>query len=259
MQGLTASQLLEVWERGEARHPLDRALMILSTGDSANPMPDWDSLANLQIGERNRRLLELRAATFGTTIAMATSCPACNEPLEFTIDSKMLTDAAPPLATQSLHLQAGGFDLALRLPTSHDLAMLYKIAGDVDNGMTADPAGLRNILARRCVIDAPHAAGTAASEVPDVLPEDVVAALSDILAQADPLADIRFALSCPKCAQESQQPLDVAAFFWGEIVAQARRLLAEVDTLARAYHWREADILALEPRRRQAYLERVLS
>jgi hypothetical protein len=32
-------------------------------------------------------------------------------------------------------------------------------------------------------------------------------------------------------------------------------MLREVDTLAAAYHWAEADILALSPRRRQAYLE----
>ena len=36
---------------------------------------------------------------------------------------------------------------------------------------------------------------------------------------------------------------------------EATRLLGEVHTLARAYHWREAEILAMSSRRRQAYLE----
>jgi hypothetical protein len=38
---------------------------------------------------------------------------------------------------------------------------------------------------------------------------------------------------------------------------QARRLMAEVAVLARAYHWSEGDILALPPGRRRFYLEAV--
>ena len=42
-----------------------------------------------------------------------------------------------------------------------------------------------------------------------------------------------------------------------ELATQAKRLLREVHFLARAYGWREADILAMSARRRQAYLEMV--
>ncbi|MFC3677427.1 hypothetical protein [Ferrovibrio xuzhouensis] len=246
MQGLTARQLLEVWEQGEVRHPLDRALMILSAAAGLQATSaTWGSLADLSIGERNHRLLELRAATFGPAIAVATACPACGMPLEFTIDSRMLVEAAPPAEAKPLRLQSDGLDLVLRLPTSRDLASLVQ-----DAGMAGDP---RDRLVRRCVVDG------MTPDDPPALSEDVLRALSALLAEADPLADILFALSCPKCEQQSHQPLDVAAFFWAEIVAQARRILAEVDALARVYHWPEADILALEPRRRQAYLERVLS
>ena len=47
----------------------------------------------------------------------------------------------------------------------------------------------------------------------------------------------------------------MAEYLWKEVLIEARRLLREVNALARTYHWREADILALSPRRRQAYLE----
>ena len=50
-------------------------------------------------------------------------------------------------------------------------------------------------------------------------------------------------------------PLDVAAFFWTELNAWAVRLLREIHALASAYGWREADILALSPKRRDLYLE----
>jgi hypothetical protein len=42
---------------------------------------------------------------------------------------------------------------------------------------------------------------------------------------------------------------------WTELRAHARRLLREVDVLARAYGWTEPDVLALDERRRAAYLE----
>ena len=37
----------------------------------------------------------------------------------------------------------------------------------------------------------------------------------------------------------------------------AGRMLLDIHALARAYGWSESDILALPPRRRQAYLELV--
>ena len=45
------------------------------------------------------------------------------------------------------------------------------------------------------------------------------------------------------------------ALLWSEIHAWARQLLRDVHALARAYGWREADILALSPTRRGIYLE----
>ena len=43
-------------------------------------------------------------------------------------------------------------------------------------------------------------------------------------------------------------------FLWNDVDRWARALFGTVDTLARAYGWREADVLALSPRRRRVYL-----
>jgi predicted DNA-binding transcriptional regulator AlpA len=75
------------------------------------------------------------------------------------------------------------------------------------------------------------------------------------MAAADPLADIRLGLICPACGHAWQVLFDIVTFFWSEIDAWARRTLREVHALARAYGWREAEILALTARRRQHYLE----
>ena len=78
---------------------------------------------------------------------------------------------------------------------------------------------------------------------------------AELLQQADPQADLQLALRCPDCGHEWQPPFDIARFLWQELHGWALHLLREVDTLAQAYHWAEADILAMSPRRRQAYLE----
>ena len=77
------------------------------------------------------------------------------------------------------------------------------------------------------------------------------------MGEADGGADGEVELSCPACQHGWSAELDIAAFFWTEIAAQAQRLLREVDALARVYGWREADILAMSAARRQAYLELV--
>ena len=77
------------------------------------------------------------------------------------------------------------------------------------------------------------------------------------MAEADPQADIQLALSCPACGHQWLSTFDIVSFFWSEINAWAYRILREVHILASAYGWREADILAMSPYRRQLYLEMV--
>ena len=75
--------------------------------------------------------------------------------------------------------------------------------------------------------------------------------------EADPQAEIILVFSCQGCARRWEMLFDIAHFFWNEIAAEARRLLREIDALARAYGWSEREILSLSARRRQSYLELV--
>jgi len=75
------------------------------------------------------------------------------------------------------------------------------------------------------------------------------------MAKADPQAEVLITMQCPACPHQWSAPLDIGAFFWAELNAWATRMLREVHLLAAAYGWREPDILALSPRRRQLYLE----
>jgi hypothetical protein len=89
------------------------------------------------------------------------------------------------------------------------------------------------------------------------LPDSVIDSVVEHMAQVDAQADVQLALTCPVCDQQWQATFDIAAFFWSEINAWAHRILHEVHTLASAYGWREADILAISPGRRQIYLDMV--
>ena len=77
------------------------------------------------------------------------------------------------------------------------------------------------------------------------------------MAVADPLAEIRLALCCPSCGDESTETIEIVSFLWGEIEARGKRLLTEVHAIAAAYGWTEAEALALSPARRAFYLEMV--
>ncbi len=89
------------------------------------------------------------------------------------------------------------------------------------------------------------------------LPESALATLVDVLAERDPQAETRLLLTCAACGHRWSALFDVVSFFWTELGARAERLLVEVHALARAYGWRETDILAMGESRRHFYLELV--
>lgn len=239
MRPLSAPELLDVWDRGRDHGPLDRALALLAAACPGYPP---DVLAALSIGERDARLMLLRQWAFGAHAACVAACPACGAQVElgFALADVCAAGLAP---AAPLLLEIDGYAVRFRLPTSHDLRDLRGPAGSL--------AARQQVLAR-CVLAAMHAG---AAHDGATLPESVVAALVAAMAAADPLADIRLGLICPACGHAWQVLFDIVTFFWSEIDAWARRTLCEVHALARAYGWREAEILALTARRRQHYLE----
>src|SRR5262245_38380455 len=84
MRPLTASELLQVWERGASQSPPRRMLELLA---ASAPELGAGQLAALPIGERDRRLLRLRQWLFGPNLATVTACPQCGEQLESTLDT----------------------------------------------------------------------------------------------------------------------------------------------------------------------------
>lgn len=242
MRALSTPELLNIWERGLFQSPIQQALMLLSAACS-DTQPD--ALAKLSIGQRDARLLTLREWTFGSQLVGLVTCPSCNERLELTFstaDLRVMSEAEP---METLSLNVAGYELCFRLPNSLDLAAVAN---------HKDLVAAQQLLLERCLSTAQHN-GEPISV--DQLPADVVNAIVERVARADPQGDVQLALSCPQCSYQWQVSFDIVSFFWSEINAWAHRILKEVHNLASAYGWREADILALSPWRRQYYLELV--
>jgi hypothetical protein len=239
MRAPSASEIISLWERGFDRHPVDQALVLLST---ACPSLAPEQLSALAIGRRDAQLLRLREVIFGPNATSTARCPRCAESLEFTVRTADLL-AQVPDRDAPLELVQDELTLKFRLPDSTDLAVIVACP---------DATAARRLLLGRCVVEANRAGLTTSSEA---LSEQETAWLASRMAHCDPLADITLDLNCAVCGHGWSVAFDIASFLWHEIDALAKRLLCEVHTLARLYGWSEEDILALSTARRNFYLE----
>jgi hypothetical protein len=252
MRPLTATELLDVWERGLVEPPFQRALMLIA---AASPEAPSEALAGLSVGKRDARLLKLREWTFGPRVNGVEACPACREQLEFAFNlADLRAEATIQLSDsrsnreeepEGFSVSVGEYEVGFRLPTSSDLCAT---AG------SGEVSAIREVLLQRCISLAQHnGEETSLRQLPSAVTDAVV----ERMAEADPMADIQLALCCPACSYQWQPVFDIVSFFWSEINAWAYRFLREVHTLASAYGWCEKDVLAMSDWRRQVYLEMI--
>jgi hypothetical protein len=226
---LSASEILDVWERGRGRTLAERAVELLAAG--GHPAPPDD----VPVGERDALLAELRERTFGASLEAVVSCPSCGELVEAGLAAADLRSEHTCPAGGPLELEVEGSRVRFRLPTAADLVAVAD-APDRRHG--------RTLLLERCLLEGE----------PGPLVEDAVSAA---MAEADPGAWIELALTCPGCGERWSAPFDIVSFLWAEVEARARELVRHVHALASAYGWREDEVLALSAERREAYLELV--
>lgn len=244
MDAPSATRLLELWERGAAWNSTGWALGLLA---AACPETSAEALSQLSVGQRNARLLRLRALLFGSRLRSLADCPGCGQRVEWAVETGELAPAREAEPPAELELSVGGYEVRFRLPNSGDLA-------ELEEEREAGVAAARERLLGNCVMKARH---NGQETLPAGLPSEVAQAVADRMEEADPQADLRLGLVCPACGHRWQATLDIVTFLWTEINAWAVRLLREVHALALAYGWTEADVLALSPGRRQAYLEMI--
>ncbi len=240
MRSLTAFELLDVWERGQSQDSLRRALLLLAAAQEECSIGE---IAEWSIGERNAALLELRERVFGSRLTSRASCQQCGVDLEIDQDTRAFRSVSVQPTSTAHFLRLNGYQLAYRLPNTNDLLAVSN---------APDAASAQAVLIERLLLS------QETSPNKTVLAQhmsELAVTLDNAISQADPLAVIQFALSCPQCEHKWNAVLDIAEFFWKEIHAWALRILREIHTIASVYGWTETDILALSPQRRHAYLE----
>lgn len=244
MRTITSEDILHIWQTGRSRHPIDRALTILSAGMSDE---DRHKPASLRVGERDKQLLLLRRNLFGDTMPGMATCPQCTSRLEFDISIKNILEEVEQTDQNTDEITIDEYSIRIRYPNSYDLAA---IAGDENH----DNA-IWNLM-KRCIS---VSAGVRENDSIDVgdLPAPVLEKISRELETGDPFSSISFLLACPDCRHRWKTILDIGAYFWEEIRIEAIRLLRDIHLLARSYGWTEKDILSIPPERRQLYLDMI--
>ena len=189
---------LAAWEASRWRPPAERPAALLAAvagaAEGAGGAPDP---AALPLGERDRRLLELRLAALGPDLDLRGDCPACGETLELTVDGReLLASYGETDPTDGDELEVGALAVRLRPVTGRDLAEMAEMT-------TADPQAAADRLLERCVLSATRNGEPVA---PAGFDDDERRAISAALEAADPAADLRLDLACPSAITAIGRP-----------------------------------------------------
>jgi hypothetical protein len=210
-----------------------RCSPVLHTSAGAHLNTTVALAAALAVGDREALLLQVRAATFGTGLALVVDCPACGTTMDLALDvDDLLT---PPPADPDRTVGCG--EHLLRRPTGDDQLAVAAIALD-------DPAAATIGLLHRCVTQGDPAT---------LLTADADATLD----RADPQAACELALTCVECAAAFTSILDAGEILAREITASTRYFHESVHLLAAHYHWSYNEILELPLSRRRRFVELV--
>lgn len=240
MNALSASELLDVWEMGCIQPPPQWALTLLA---AANPEIAFDELTKLSIGQRDALLISLRELIFGSDFVCLAKCPICSEQLELIFNVENIRITSENELPETLSFTNSSYEVKFRPLNSTDLIAISN---------EKDISAARHSLLDRCLLTAIHEGEELSA---DQLPSEVLDTLLEHMEKADPQGDVQISLSCPSCSHQWQEIFDIVSFFSREIDVTAHRILQEVHSLASAYGWSEADILAMSPQRRRLYLE----
>lgn len=202
---------------------------------TAGQTRDWTDLV---VTDFEFLLLHFRARRLGDEMTLGFACGNCRARVEVPIRvsdfladirKRPATDVAPDSSRPGWFLLDGA---GFRLPTAGDQA---EIVGR--------PDAVR-LLADRCLD------GKARTQPVRRRIERAMAAMAPEVSRS-------LAGSCPCCGAALEAPLHVARVVIGELRRAAATVHDDIDLIARAYHWPEAEIVALPQDRRRAYAERI--
>jgi hypothetical protein len=223
-----AAETLAAWEAASAVPPAARIAVLVHRAELAK---DLDAALDMPLGEAAAMAARVHSAAFGDFVDGILHCEGCGEELDVTVPLAELSSNGGATTAE-----AAGF--VVRAPTVRDL---------VAAGETEDPS---RALMTTCVRDAAHEPVD-----PGELDAEQIAELDAAAESLAGAAGLVLRSRCPTCGEDATSPLDIGALLWEQVERSAHALLTEVAELGAAFGWSEADVLALSPLRRRAYLE----
>ncbi|WP_157973571.1 hypothetical protein [Tropicimonas sp. IMCC34043] len=206
--------------------------VLLETLVLASGAVEWNGAAlqaetaeALLLGDRARLTLAVLCAGYGAPSELLWTCPDCGTMQELPFDPQ------PILETRATGPVGQGF------PSAHGLSMRLPIGADL-SVLAAEGRASAAALLSRCA--------------PEAGVGDIEAVEAEISAR-DPCAEIALAAHCIACGQAGNGVIDPLALLRAEMDREGG-ILAEIDAIARAYHWSEAELRALPAHQRRLYL-----
>ena len=195
------------------------------------------SVLDLVATDRDRLLAAVYRSAFGDQIESTLTCNGCAEPfdLDFSLSSVIASVDESSNEGEWVRLAGGRFEaangLSFRLPTGRD--ELEAI------GRTTDE--VESMLLLRCTDGREWPEGRAAFE--------------ELLERVAPIIDLELVATCPECRHVQKVQFDIQTYLLGALLAERRRLLADINCIARAYSWSLDEILSLARSDRRRLVE----
>lgn len=217
-------ELLVLESAGPATETMLALASRLAAGEDGSAL-DWPALPAVDLAAA---ALLVREAWLGGTIRTEALCPSmeCAQPIDVSFGIAAYLDHHRPrrfrgaVEKDSGWFELDGADVRFRIPLIADL-----VAGTL--GDCVRPAGVSTAEARR---------------------------VDRALEALAPRLDGKLAGSCPACGRSVELRFEPISYVIEELRDASSGLFAQVHELARAYHWSEASILALDRARRRAYV-----
>lgn len=193
--------------------------------------------ADLVASDRDRLLAAVYERAFGDRIESTLTCARCCQPfdLDFSLDRVIKAIDEGTTSDEWQSLGDGRFEnstgVRFRLPTGRDELELAGLAS----------GAVESSLLQRCAEESNWCAGRTAFE--------------ELLERVAPLLDLELVAPCAECGHVHTIQFDVQTYVLGAIMAERRRLLTEINRLARAYSWSLEEILSLRRSDRRQFVE----
>jgi hypothetical protein len=192
---------------------------------------------DLVAADRDRLLAAVYRRAFGDRIESTLTCSECKQPfdIDFSLSSVVASINESDSSGEWVRLADGRFEAAngfsFRLPTGRD--ELEAI------GMPAQE--VESLLLRRCTEGHEWPEGNVAFE--------------ELLEQVAPIIDLELVARCPECRHVQRIQFDIQTYLLGALLAERRRLLADINRIAGAYSWSLDEILSLARSDRRLLVE----